>query len=144
MSRVKITLPEKFIFETNYQVSINDINYGNHVGNDRFLGINNEVRIRWLKSLGFKDELSFGNDVGTMVVDAQLQFRKEAFYGQELTCKVGITDLHTRGFSMVNLIMNGLTEICVVKSGLLFVNYTLRKVVDIPDSLLNALQLEKP
>jgi len=116
MSRVKITLPEKFIFETNYQVSINDINYGNHVG----------------------------NDVGTMVVDAQLQFRKEAFYGQELTCKVGITDLHTRGFSMVNLIMNGPTEICVVKSGLLFVNYTLRKVVDIPDSLLNALQLEKP
>ena len=144
MSRVKIEVPDKFIFETVYKVSINDINYGNHVGNDRFLGINNEVRIRWLKSLGFKDELSFGESVGTIVVDAELEFKKEAFYGQELLCQVGIADLHTRGFNMVNVISNGSRPVCNVKTGLLFVNYSLRKIVDVPDSLLQALGLEKP
>ena len=142
MSRVKIEIPDDFVFSTEYHVTINDINYGNHVGNDRFLGINNEVRIRWLKSLGYKDELSFGDSVGTMVADAALEFKKEAFYGDILLCQVGINSIHSRGFDMVVVISNGEVVICNVKTAVLFVNYSLRKVTSIPASLREHLGLE--
>jgi acyl-CoA thioesterase FadM len=144
MSRIKIDLPEEFIFETTYDVTINDINYGNHVGNDRFLAINNEIRIRWLKSLGFHDELSFGDSVGTIVADAALEFKKEAFYADELICSLGIADIHSRGFDLVNVIYRDGEVVCIVKTALLFVNYSLRKLTVVPQSLLDALGLEKP
>ncbi len=142
MSRVKIEIPDRVIFTTEYNVTINDINYGNHVGNDRFLGINNEVRIRWLKSLGYKDELSFGDSVGTIVADAALEFKKEAFYGDVLTCQVGINDVHSRGFDMVMVMLKEDEVICIVKTAILFVNYSLRKVSSVPDSLKDKLGLE--
>lgn len=37
MARVKIELPEKFIFKTEIPIRIDDINYGGHLGNDTVL-----------------------------------------------------------------------------------------------------------
>jgi hypothetical protein len=39
MARVKIDLPDKFIFKTEIPIRINDINYGGHLGNDAVLSI---------------------------------------------------------------------------------------------------------
>ncbi|WP_255669390.1 hypothetical protein [Myroides oncorhynchi] len=39
MARVKLNLPTEFIFETKIPVRITDLNYGNHLGNDKLLSI---------------------------------------------------------------------------------------------------------
>ena len=49
MSRIKINLPEKFVFETNLHVNIGDINYGGHLGNDAYLRLAHEARLQFLK-----------------------------------------------------------------------------------------------
>ncbi|HCZ36928.1 MAG TPA: thioesterase, partial [Cytophagales bacterium] len=45
MARVELTLPDKFIFETQLTVRASDLNYGNHVGNDRILTLMQEARV---------------------------------------------------------------------------------------------------
>jgi acyl-CoA thioester hydrolase len=45
MPRVKIELPESWTFRTDIPIRITDINYGNHMGNDSFLGILHEARM---------------------------------------------------------------------------------------------------
>ena len=55
MPRIKIKLPEKFIFRTEIPIRITDINYGGHLGNDSLLSIIHEARVRFLKSLGYSE-----------------------------------------------------------------------------------------
>ena len=46
MARVKLELPAQFNFRTNIPIRIQDLNYGNHVGNDAILSIMHEARLR--------------------------------------------------------------------------------------------------
>ena len=55
MARIKIELPEKFIFSTEIPLRISDINYGGHLGNDAVLSIAHEARIRFFNKHGFKE-----------------------------------------------------------------------------------------
>ncbi|RYF84358.1 MAG: thioesterase, partial [Chitinophagaceae bacterium] len=57
MARIKINLPHSFLFNTTVPVRITDLNYGGHVGNDALLGIIHEIRMQFLKSLGYSSEL---------------------------------------------------------------------------------------
>lgn len=47
MARVKLNIPENIISVIIIPVRINDINYGNHVGNDAFVSIIHEARVQW-------------------------------------------------------------------------------------------------
>ncbi len=49
MARVQIDFPEHFCFTTDIDVRITDLNYGGHLGNDKFLSIAHEARVRFLK-----------------------------------------------------------------------------------------------
>ncbi len=55
MSRIKIEMPEKFIYKTEIPVRITDINYGGHLGNDSLLSIIHEARVRFLKHLEYSE-----------------------------------------------------------------------------------------
>ena len=50
MAKVKIELPEDFIFKTEIPVRISDINYGGHLGNDSLLSIVQESRVKFLNN----------------------------------------------------------------------------------------------
>ena len=43
MARIRLSMPEKFIFTTELPVRITDLNYGGHVGNDVFLSLTGHV-----------------------------------------------------------------------------------------------------
>ena len=60
MSRIKLELPEKFIFQTEITIRVSDINYGGHLGNDSLLSILQEARVQFLKSI-VQSELEFYN-----------------------------------------------------------------------------------
>jgi acyl-CoA thioesterase FadM len=59
MARIKLQLPQQFIFSTLIPVRITDINYGNHVGNDAILSLLHEARMQFLNKAGYT-ELEFG------------------------------------------------------------------------------------
>ena len=46
MGRLKLDFPEPVIFATELEVRADSINYGGHVGNDRFLSLAQEGKLR--------------------------------------------------------------------------------------------------
>ncbi len=136
MTRVKIDLPKKFIFNTELPVRITDINYGGHLGNDSVLSIVHEVRIRFFSKHGFSEKDVGG--AGIIMVDAAVQYKAEGFYGDVLTIEVGVKDITKTGCDIVYQLTNKETEkvIAIVKTGIVFFDYKTRKIVPIPEGFL--------
>ena len=90
-------LPENFSFFLPYTVSIKDINYGGHVGNDVFLSYFQEARIAYLQHLGFS-ELNIGGN-GLILVKAEVEYKAELFHKDPVKLFAGITEMKNSSFS---------------------------------------------
>ena len=133
MPRIKIELPEKFLFKTEIPVRITDINYGGHLGNDSLLSIIHEARVKFLKHLGYTEIDVEGS--GIIMTDAAIQYKAESFYGDELLIEVGVMDFSKIGCDIVYRITNknSTKEIALAKTGIVFFDYKNKKVVAVPD-----------
>ena len=49
MARIKIDMPDNYLFSTTLDVRISDINYANHLSNDSVLSFVHESRVRFLR-----------------------------------------------------------------------------------------------
>jgi acyl-CoA thioester hydrolase len=98
MSRLLLSLPEKFDFSTQLPIRITDINYGGHLGNDTVLTLIHEARVQYLlhHELG---ELDFCG-VGLIMSDVGIEFRTEAFYGDTLVVHVTAGDFSRASFAI--------------------------------------------
>ena len=79
MARIKIELPKDFIFSYSMPVRITDLNYGNHVGNDRYLSYLQEARMAWLAGMGYTELELAGT--GLIMSNAMIEFKRELSYG---------------------------------------------------------------
>jgi len=133
MPRIKIDIPEKFIFKTEIPIRITDINYGGHLGNDSLLSIIHEARVRFLKNLEYSESNVEGS--GIIMVDAGVQYKSESFYGDILLIEIGVIDFSKIGCDLVYKISNPDThkEIAFAKTGIVFFDYKNKKVVSIPE-----------
>ena len=134
MNRIKIDLPEESVFSMDYKVRIDDINYGNHLGNDRLLVIAQQARLEYFQSLGYKDELDFGGDIGIIVSDAAIVFKAEAFLGDCLRVEISMSGKAKYGFDMYYRVLRteSSTPIAILKTGILFMDYSTKKLSHIP------------
>jgi len=132
MARIKIELPEKFIFKTEIPVRITDINYGGHLGNDSLLSIVHEARLQFLNHLGYSESNIEGS--GIIMVDAGIQYKSEAFYADELIIEVAITEFTGIGCDFVFRLTNKNSnkEIATAKTGIVFFSYEKRKTAPVP------------
>lgn len=139
MARITVELPEAFLFETEIPVRVTDLNYGNHVGNDAILSIMHEIRIRFYRHLGYRNELNIEGDVGQIISDAAIVYKSESFLGDILVGKIAAADFNKYGFDFVYLITNQATgkEVARGKTGTVFFDYTKRKVTSVPSSFLS-------
>lgn len=142
MGRVRLDLPEKFIFSCTLTVRVSDINYGGHVGNDAILSLMQEARVRFYHQLGFKSELNFEGMIGQIISDAVVIYKSESFLGDQLEIQIAVTDFNKYGFDILYLLTNKTThkETARGKTGIVCFNYQERKVALIPQSLLSSLQ----
>ena len=127
MARVKIELPEKFIFKTEIPIRINDINYGGHLGNDAVLSIAHEARLRFLKQHNFT-ELNAGG-AGIIMVDTAVQYKAEGFYGDIILVETAVTEITGVGCDFVYRYTNKNTGtvIAIIKTGIVFYDYNRKK-----------------
>ena len=132
MSRVRIDLPERFLFTTEIPLRVSDMNYGGHLGNDAVLSIAQEARMRFLRSHGWAEKDVSG--VGIIMTDALVVYRSEAFYGDVLTIDVAVGDLQELNcdflFRMVHKASG--KEVARVKTGIAFFDYAKRKLTPMP------------
>ncbi|MFQ5602124.1 MAG: acyl-CoA thioesterase [bacterium] len=133
MARLKIKLPDKFPFSTEVRVRVNDINYAGHLSNEKVLAFIHEARVRFLGHFGFT-ELDVAG-CGTIMTEAAIVFKSEAFHSDRLQIEVTTEEFHKYGCAIVYKITHLQTgrEVARAKTGLVFFDYEARKIVEVPD-----------
>ena len=132
MARIKIELPEKYIYSTKIEVRIGDINYGGHLANDAVLTLAHEARIRFLAIHAYTETNVHG--LGLIMTDAAVVYKSEAFYGDRLHIDIAILEINRLGFELFYRFSNAVTakEVAHVKTGMAFFDYTNRKIMATP------------
>jgi acyl-CoA thioesterase FadM len=140
MARIQLSLPDPVLFETLLDVRIGDINYGNHMGNDAILRYAHEARLRFLQHMGYS-ELSI-EGLGIIMADAAISYKAEVFHGMTLRLKLGISDVSRHGFDLVYQAVDDKTgkEVARLKTGIVFFDYSNRKIGLIPPAFLTRVQ----
>jgi acyl-CoA thioesterase FadM len=132
MGRVKLALPEQFIFTTEIPVRISDVNYGGHLGNDSVLSIIHEARVRFLTTHNYSELNICG--AGLIQSDAVIVYKNEAFYGDLIVVELAIGDFSATGcdfFFRLTRQADG-KEIVRAKTGIVFYDYEQKKILRVP------------
>ncbi len=136
MPRIKIELPETFIFSTEIPIYIGHINYGHHLDNAQLISLVSEARVRFFKSLGYS-ELDI-EGVGIVVADVAAQYRSEAFHGETLVVDMAANDFNKYGCDLVWRLSDKASgrEVARGKHGIIFFDYAARKATSVPPALM--------
>ena len=122
----------KQVFEYEDQLRVTDMNYGNHLGNDKVLGLFHDARLKWMNYLN-QSELSF---YGKALIqhDAAINYKSEAFCHDRIIIKLYIFDIDSKSFDIYYQILHKLNkkEIAIGKTGMTFYNYEEKKIATTP------------
>lgn len=139
MSRVTISLPATFPYSTTLEVRVGDLNYGNHLGNDRVLTLVHEARRRFLEALGLKEISADGP--GFVITDAVVVYRAQAFYGDILRIEVAAGDISSRGCDFYYRISQADQRVVAeAKTGTLYFDFHAQKTLSFPAGVLAKLR----
>jgi len=143
MARIKIPMPEKFVFSTEIPIRIGDINYGNHLGHESFIVIIAEARTRFFQSLGHAQAGTDG--FSHIIADLGIMYLGQGYYGQTLRVDIAVTDSTDKGFDMVYKVTDAKTglELARAKTGLVFYDYRQQKTTSVPQDLREKLSKSK-
>ena len=136
MPRIKIQLLTEFSFSTEIPIYIGHINYGHHLDNAQLIALVAEARVRFFKSLGYRELDVEG--VGIIVADVAAQYRSEAFHGETLVVSMAANDFNKYGCDLVWQLCDKATgrEVARGKHGIMFFDYAERKPAAVPPAFL--------
>ncbi|MET3998328.1 thioesterase family protein [Marinobacterium sp. MBR-109] len=142
MARIKLDMPDNYLFSTELCVRISDINYGGHMGNDAVLSMVHEARLRFLKHYHYAEFDVEG--AGIIMTDSAIVYKAEGFHGDRVQVDVTVADFNKYGCDLYYLLSNKDTavEIAHAKTGIVFFDYTARKVVAVPEGFRNKMLRE--
>ena len=123
------------MFKYTYTIKKEDINLGNHVGNERALLFFQWAREKFFESLNLS-ELNIGEDAGVIQTDAYVQYKKQLFLDQ--TIEIIIENVRVEGLKIIfEYKVMGNNEICIQGSTtLLAYDYSKQKVRKVPKNFL--------
>jgi acyl-CoA thioester hydrolase len=134
MGRIKLEMPSTYIFKTEMDIRISDINYGGHLGNDAVMSLAHEARFRFLASNNYSEKNVEG--LGLIMIDAVIIYKNEAFWADHVLVEMAINDISRIGFDLYYRIINtdSKKEIANIKTGMAFFNYDIRKIASTPEN----------
>jgi len=138
MARIKLHIPTKVHHVTELSIRITDLNYGNHLANDKVLALVHEARVQFFGHYGLT-ELNIGDNTALIMADAGIQFKAEGFYGDMLVIETSVGEFSNHGFELYHRLIHKQTdkEVATVKTGMVCFDYTTRKVMSVPLSFSN-------
>lgn len=141
MAKNKITIPTPVCFTTTIVTKQEDINYGGHVGNERFLLFAQETRMQFLKTLGCS-ELKFG-PYGLILAEAHVEYMSELFLGENIDINLSITPPTRAAFECYYQIKTNregkMVDVANIRTNMVCFDYNERKVKSIPEPLKSEL-----
>lgn len=136
MARIEIEMTENIVFETELAIRISDLNYTNHVGNDAFVSIIHEARVKFLENFGFSEIDVDGK--GLIVSDLAVSYKSLSFYGDKLKFEIGAGDFNKYGCDIFYRVTNTKTNnlVLLAKTGIVFFDYAKNKITTTPEAFL--------
>ncbi|MCB0736396.1 MAG: thioesterase family protein [Bacteroidetes bacterium] len=135
MARTKITFPDKIHFTTKLSVRVTDLNYGNHMGNDAFVGLMQQARILMLNKFGLS-ELNVGENTSLIQGDLVVTYHAEGHLNDEIEFNLAIDDISNSSFDIyyqaTNLNKNKL--LALAKTRMVCFSYEQSKTLPVPES----------
>lgn len=126
--RIKINLPQKGpVYSTDIRVSIGDINYGQHMGNEKILSFCHEARLRFLKHHDLS-ELHFFQ-ASLIMADSACVYKKEVLWGDLLTVDLYLGERSSYGFDLIYVFHAEKKEVARAKTGMVFFDYKEKKLI---------------
>ena len=134
MQRIKIDLPQKFIFSTEISVRVYDVNFAGHLSNDSILSMVHEARILFLKNWNYSEVDTCG--AGIIMFDAELQYKSQSYHGDILVFEVTVDDLVKNWCDFFFKIINKPSGrgIARAKTGIAFFDDQSNKLVPVPEN----------
>lgn len=135
MGRIKLEIPADLPFVCQMTIRVTDLNYANHLANDRLLGMLHEARYQYFQHHGYSEMDIEG--VGTIQGDCAIVFKQEGRYGQDILIYVGVGDYSRVSFDMFYRLVNKESGkvIAEAKTGIICFDYHARQVKSVPDAL---------
>lgn len=134
MAKIKLKIPDRFVYETKMEVRVNDVNYGGHLGNDSVLTLAHEARMRFLKD----NDVSELDIYGTSLIqsDTVIVYKSQAFHGDVLKIEIALDDFSNASFDFYYLISNVQTkkEVARIKTRMVFFDYKKGKLCALPNA----------
>ncbi|MDO8906329.1 thioesterase family protein [Hydrogenophaga sp.] len=136
MPRLQFDLPDRFVFATDIQIYISHVNQGGHLDNAQLLTLVSEARVRFFKSLGYRESNVAGCPI--VVGDLVAQYKSEGFHGETMRVRMVPQDFNRYGFDLVycmDCVDTG-REVARGKIGIVFVDLQTSKVAPVPPAFL--------
>ena len=132
-------MPTDFAFSTIITLRIDDMNHGNHLGNDALVSLMQEAKVQYLATMDL-DELNIGNGLGMIQTDTVVLYKSEGFYGNEIEIQVSINDVSRAGFVFYYRMHNLTTQklLAEARTGMVAFDYDQRKVSQVPEGFKQA------
>ena len=137
MSRIQFALPQAFVFATDIQIYISHVNQGGHLDNAQLLTLVSEARVRFFKSLGWREFDVAGCPI--VVGDLVAQYKSEGFHGETMRVRMVPQDFNRYGFDLaycMDCVDTG-REVARGKIGIVFIDRATRKVAAVPPVFLD-------
>lgn len=80
-----------------YKIEKEDINVGNHVGNERALMFFQRVREKFLEENNL-EEINVGNDIGIIQTNAYIEYLSQIFLGDEIKIIISNVEINRLQF----------------------------------------------
>lgn len=132
MPRIKLAERTSYRFSTTCPVRVDDVNYGGHMDNARFVSFLHEARVRFLKELGASEADLGDGATGIVMGDLAVNYKAEVFHGAELTVRCDIDEMEARGFRVFYRIENGGVLSALAETGIVTFDYQKRRIVPLP------------
>ena len=129
MARIKLKFQSPYLFKVKIPVRITDLNYGNHLANDKVLSIIHEARMKFFHHFGYS-EMDLGG-VNSIMADVAIEYKNQAFYDDELFIEIGVQDVERVSFDLFYRISTSEKLIALAKTGIVTFDYHKNKVVEI-------------
>ncbi len=138
MDRIKVLLPEQFIFSAFLTIRITDINYGGHVGNDAILSLVHEARQQFLLQFGYS-EMNFAGS-SLIMADTAIEYKHELYHRDEIKISVAAAGFDKIGFDLFYLMEVKKEDKWIVagkiKTGMICFDYVSKKKISVPQEAI--------
>lgn len=139
MERLKIQLPDSQAhFKCELQIRVTDLNYGNHLGNDKLISLLHEARCLFLKHLKQSELHFFGSSL--ILSDLRCQYLSQGFLHDQLEVELFVQKIHPKAFSLYYSVKKTQGEkLAKAVTTMCCFNYEKNKIEPVPDDFWDSL-----